>query len=133
MTKWFTQRANAETIVAMLTLFCTLTLLPGALWQWQAPNIEELFVLALTAIFATGGHYALTKALDAAPISATQPVTFLQLVWATLMGVLLFGEALDVWVLIGGGIIVASASYISYRESVAARTAITPPANAPKT
>jgi len=50
-----------------------------------------------------------------------------------LMGVFIFGEAIDAYVILGGGMIVAAASYISYRESVVARKQITPPANVPPT
>jgi drug/metabolite transporter (DMT)-like permease len=132
MAKSFTASEDSGAIVAMLSLFCTLTLLPGALWQWRQPTGEELGWLALTAVFATAGHYTLTKAFEAAPITVTQPVQFLQLVWATLLGMAVFGEPADPYVLAGGGIIVASATYISHREAVLARRARTPPATATK-
>lgn len=120
-TKQLTGRASPEVIIAMLTLFCTLTLMPGALMQWQTPSLHEVLLLALTAVVATAGHYSMTRALKAAPISVTQPVIFMQLVWAAALGVLMFGEPLDAYVLTGGGIIVAAATYISYREAKAAR------------
>lgn len=132
MAKRFTDSEEPGVIVFMLSLFCTLTLLPGAVWQWRTPTGEEVFWLTLTAIFATVGHYTLTQAFKAAPITVTQPVSFLQLVWATLLGMMVFGEAADPFVLLGGGIIVASATYISHREAVMARAARTPPAPATK-
>ena len=110
-------------VVAMLSVFCTLVLLPFALWEWRTPTGVELFWLFMTSVFATSGHYTLTKAFAAAPITVTQPVTFLQLLWATLLGVTLFGEQPDVWLFVGGAIIVAAVTYISHRESVVARRA----------
>ncbi|MEM6726919.1 MAG: EamA family transporter, partial [Pseudomonadota bacterium] len=44
-------------------------------------------------------------------------VTFLQLVWATLIGLLLFGEAIDSFVILGGLMIIAAVSYITWREA----------------
>jgi drug/metabolite transporter (DMT)-like permease len=132
LAKKFTDDEDPGVIVFMLSLFCTLTLLPGAVMQWRDPTWDEIFWLALTAVFATLGHYTLTQAFKAAPITVTQPISFLQLVWATLLGMMVFGEALDPWVLVGGGIIVASATYISHREAVLARRAHTPPAPATK-
>jgi len=79
------------------------------------------------------GHYALTRAFQAAPLTVTQPVGFLQLVWAALLGVLLFGEPLDPFVFIGVGMVVAAATYISHREAQAARRLRTPPAVATET
>lgn len=121
MAKKLTDRADPAVIVGMLSVFCTVTLLPGALMQWRDPTLEEVLWLALTAVVATTGHYTLTRAFRAAPITVTQPVAFLQLVWAALLGMVVFGEALDPFVFLGGGIVVASATYISHREALAAR------------
>ncbi|MGO1119350.1 DMT family transporter [Rhodovibrionaceae bacterium A322] len=128
--KKLTEEEDSGAIVAFLSLTCMLVLLPGAIYQWRAPTYEELGWLALTALFATLGHYTLTRAYQAAPITVTQPFSFLQLVWAALMGLLLFGEEVDKFVILGGAIIVASVSYISHREAVVARQQITPAAAA---
>jgi drug/metabolite transporter (DMT)-like permease len=117
--KKLTQSESPAVIVAMLSIFCTLTLLPGALLEWRSPTAGELFLLFLTAVFATAGHYTLTRAFEAAPITVTQPVAFLQLVWAALLGLIAFGEPLDPWIFLGGGIVVAAVTYIAHREAVA--------------
>ena len=116
LTKRFTRSASADEIVTMLTLFCTAALLPAALLQWQTPALADWFWLFVTAIAATLGHYSMTRALHAAPISLLQPFTFLQLVWATLAGLVLFGEEPELAVFIGATLIVAATSYISHRE-----------------
>jgi drug/metabolite transporter (DMT)-like permease len=126
--KRLTQEVDSAVIVGMLSLACTIVLLPGALLQWRDPTWEEVGWLALTAAFATAGHYTLTRAFRAAPLTVTQPIGFLQLVWAALMGVFLFGEAVDPFVFLGGGVVVAAATYISHREAAAARRTRTPPA-----
>ncbi|MEM9060956.1 MAG: DMT family transporter [Pseudomonadota bacterium] len=130
--KKFTDDAPSGVIVGMLSLFCTITLLPGAILHWRDPTLEEVAWLTLTAVLATLGHYTMTQAFRCAPVTVTQPVGFLQLVWATILGVVAFGEPIDPFVLLGGGIIVASATYISHREAVRARNAQTPPAAATK-
>ena len=121
MAKRLTALASPEAIVGMLTLLCTLALLPLAALDWQTPTVVDLGFLALTAVLATAGHWTMTKALQAAPVSVTQPVHFLQLVWASLIGVLFFGEAVDPWVVAGGAIIIGAASYIARREAQLAR------------
>ena len=86
---------------------------------------------------ATAGHFAMTLAFAAAPLTVTQPITFLQLVWATALGVLVFGEAADLWVMIGGAIIIGSVTFLTWREAqlkrVSGRDGATPSVNAPKT
>ncbi len=130
MAKKLTQHASPDVIVAMLSVVCSLVLLPGAVMQWQTPTLAEIGWLAATAFFATLGHYTLTRALQAAPISVTQPISFLQLVWATILGIVAFGEAIDPFVILGGGVIVAAASYISHREAQEAKREITLPSPA---
>ncbi len=132
MTKSLTGKTDSQTIVAMLTLFCTIFLLPLAMLDWRTPTSIELFWLFITALCATFGHYAMTRALDAAPISVTQPITFLQLVWASLLGILLFNEPVDPFVILGGTIIVGAATFISHREAKRATKPVTPPASAAK-
>jgi drug/metabolite transporter (DMT)-like permease len=56
-----------------------------------------------------------------AEVSVTQPAKFLQLIWATLIGFLLFDEFPTVWTWIGAAIVVAAVSYIAHREAVARR------------
>lgn len=126
--KGLSARESPTLVVAMLSVFVTLGIAPFAIWSWQTPSLHDVAWLALVACFATAGHFTMTKALAAAPLMVTQPVTFLQLVWATLLGALVFGEAMDVFVLLGGGVIIAAVSFISYREWVVARAARTPPA-----
>ena len=81
----------------------------------------------LVACFATAGHYTMILAFRAAPVTVTQPVAFLQLVWATMLGALVFMEPVDNWVMLGGAIIVAAISFISWREAKVRRESITPP------
>ena len=131
LAKQMTRTVDPAVIVGMLSVGCTLVLLPGAIMVWRTPTAEELGWLALTACVATAGHYTMTRAFQAAPLTVTQPVGFLQLVWAMLLGMTVFGEPLDPWVMIGGAIIVASATYISHREALRARRT-TPPAPATK-
>ena len=119
--KKLTDRADPSAIVGMLSVVCVIVLLPGAILQWRDPTLEELMWLALTAVFATAGHYTQTRAFRAAPITVTQPIMFLQLVWAALLGMALFDEALDPFVFLGGAIVIGAATYISHREAVAAR------------
>jgi len=119
LTKKLTSTEQLSVIVATLSIICSITLLPFALINWVKPDLIEFALLVLTGVLATIGHFTLTKALTLAPIAVLQPVSFLQLLWATLFGVLLFGESIDGFVVLGGIILVISISYIAHRESVA--------------
>lgn len=130
--KKLTAQENSSMIVGLLSVGCTLTLLPGAILQWRPPTVEEIGWLSLSALLATTGHFTLSKAFAAAPITVTQPLSFLQLVWATVIGVMLFGEPIDPFVVLGSLIVVSAVTYISHREIQARKHASTPPAVATK-
>ncbi len=108
-------------VVAMLSIMVPIGLAPMAYAQWITPTLEQLGWLFLVAVFATAGHFTMTFAFRAAPMTVTQPVTFLQLVWASTLGAVMFGEPIDGWVVLGGLVIMASVSFITWRESVAKR------------
>jgi drug/metabolite transporter (DMT)-like permease len=124
--------AGAGVVVAMLSLSVTVVLAPVAVAVWVPVSWAQLGWLGLVAAFATVAHYCMTRAFAAAPLSVTQPVTFLQLVWATLLGSLAFGEPVDPLVLLGGAVIIGAISYITWRESSAHRRPVTPPPEATK-
>ena len=119
-------------VVGMLSIFVTLGLAPLAALDWIAPTGRELAFLAAVACFATAGHYTMTLAFAAAPVTVTQPVTFLQLVWATLLGALMFAEPVDIWVVIGGFVILSSVTFITWREAMLKGRVITPHSNETK-
>mgnify|MGYP003388846233 FL=1 len=111
------ERSSSE-IVAMLSVFTTIFLIPSAIYSWEPISLEALLILAFTALIATIGHITMTQAIKAAPMVVTQPILFLQLVWASMVGLFLFDEQFDLYVIIGGTIIMICVCYVSYREHV---------------
>ncbi len=130
--KRLSEQAPASVVVAMMSLTVCLGLAPFAAMHWVAPSALQCAVLACTAFFATAGHYAMTRAFAAAPLTVTQPVVFLQLIWASLLGALVFAEPVDLWVLVGGAVMIGAISYIIWRESRQRRSVVTPPPDATK-
>ncbi len=124
LAKALSKRVSAEVVVFMLSTVVPLVLVPFVFFVWETPTTTELFVLFLTSFFATAAHYCMTRAFACAPQSAIQPVTFLQLVWATILGAVLFGEGFDIYVIGGGALIMAAVTFITIREARAkSRTA----------
>jgi len=118
--KKLTETETSASIVAYMSVFVTLALLLPALLVWRTPTLTELGWLFVTAIFATAGHYTFTRAMQTVELTVLQPFSFLQLVWATLLGFYAFSEVPDVWTLTGGAVIIASVTYIAHREARAA-------------
>ena len=117
LAKVMVRDVRPSVVVAHLSIWVTLALIPFAWAVWEPPGLRDMGILCVVASFATAGHYFMTLALQAAPVSVTQPVTFLQLIWATLLGTLAFHERIDVWVIAGGTLILAAVSFITWREA----------------
>jgi drug/metabolite transporter (DMT)-like permease len=129
--KVLADEVNAGVVVGLLSVFVTIGLAPFAAADWITPNTREIMFLLGVAVFATAGHYTMTLAFAAAPMTVTQPVTFLQLVWATLLGAVWFAEPVDIWVILGGIVILGSVTFITWREAMLKRS-VTPDASATK-
>lgn len=124
--KIMADETSPAVVVGMLSLTVTIGLAPFAYAVWVPPTWEQLGWLFLVAVFATAGHFTMTMAFKAAPLTVTQPVTFLQLIWATLLGAIVFAEPADIYVIIGGAMIIAAISYITLREAMLRRRQVTP-------
>ncbi|MFN3578485.1 MAG: EamA family transporter, partial [Tabrizicola sp.] len=107
----------ASVVVAVLSVTVAAGLAPIAAWVWQPVSPAQLAWLAAVAALATLGHYTMTRAFRAAPLAVTQPVTFLQILWATLLGTLVFAEPVDGLVILGGALIVGAVSLNTWAEA----------------
>lgn len=130
--KRMADETGAAVTVTMLSLTVTLGLAPLAAWNWVTPTGHEVLLLFGVAFLATTGHYTMSLALAAAPVTVTQPVGFLQLVWAVLLGALVFNEGIDIWVIVGGLVIISAISFMAWREALLKRRLRTPVAPATK-
>ena len=108
---------SSITITAYMNLLLTpLTLVPALLvWQW--PTSAQYPLLFAVAIMGTLAHIAMAQAFKYADATVVLPYEFIRLVWAALLGLLIFAEIPSLWTIAGGFVIFASTTYIVYREA----------------
>ena len=115
--KQLTRTESTATIVAYLTLLMIpVTAMPAAL-VWQSPNVEQLAILVLIGTLGSGGHICFIQAYRLADVGMGEPMILFRLVWASVLGFLVFAEVPGIEVWIGGAMIVAATSYVARRES----------------
>jgi drug/metabolite transporter (DMT)-like permease len=114
VTKVLTAR---DTSVTVMIYVATMTLgayvLPG-LAVWRHPSAEDAVLLLVIGIFGPLGQYLGIRAFELADASFLAPFDYLRLVFATLIGFVLFGELPDFWGVIGAFVIILSALLISF-------------------
>ena len=104
-------------ILVALNFIVTVTLAPFAIAFWVTPSIQEVLFLSIVALFATAGHFTMTMALKLAPITITQPISYVQIVWASCIGFVFFGETISFWFSVGASLIILSSLYVTYTTS----------------
>ena len=115
--KVLTRVDRSDVMVFWQHLVVSLALLPFALALWTMPSPGQWALLAVCGVFGAGGHYCMVRAFRIADISAVQSVRFLELVWAAILGFLMFGSAPEGWTLAGGMLILASTLWLARSES----------------
>lgn len=115
--KRLTNSDDPDKVVFITTVMMTpLTLLPALhVWEWPRPDLWPF--LALFGPVAVIGHVTMARAFVATEASIVMGVDFARLPFAVLYGYLAFGEIIDGWTWVGGGIIFASNVYIVRREA----------------
>ncbi|CUH83130.1 DMT family transporter [Thalassovita mediterranea] len=81
------------------------------------PSLSATPWLVLIALAGLLAHFCMTTALKLAPASVVMPVDFLRLPLIAVLGLLVYGEALDLWVLVGA-VIIFTANSINIRAEL---------------
>jgi drug/metabolite transporter (DMT)-like permease len=89
-------------------------------WWWEPMAPRDMPLMAMLCCTGVAGHWCLIKAYDLAEASAVQPFAYLQLVFASVLGITIFHEALQPHVALGALIVVAAGLFTLWRERVRA-------------
>jgi drug/metabolite transporter (DMT)-like permease len=89
----------------------------GVLFFWVTPSFEQWLVLGWLGFLGALGHYLMIKAYAIAPASLLAPFDYASLIWATILGFVVFGDLPDSWTVLGAIIIMSSGLYLIRRES----------------
>ncbi|GHC75851.1 DMT family transporter [Limoniibacter endophyticus] len=107
--------------VLMSTLTTVAVTITGAilvvpLGGWVEPTPANTAPLLVSAVFVLIGYQFVIKAMRVGEISIISPFRYTNLLFAVIYGILIFGELPDIYMIIGGLIVVGSGLYTLYRE-----------------
>lgn len=85
-------------------------------WFWEPMIARDWFWMGCLCVTGVTGHWLLIRCYEAAEASAVQPFAYLQLAFAAIIGISLFGETVSANVAIGCAIIVAAGLFTFWRE-----------------
>jgi len=105
------------TIVFYFTLAGAVLGLASLPFGWVIPDLGTLGLLIAAGLVGGVGQLFLTEALRRAPVAVVAPFDYTQLVWASLLGFLVWGETPRLATLIGAVVVAGSGVYILLRET----------------
>lgn len=89
--------------------------------QWHVLSLYNFTILMVASVVGIVGYFAITTAARIGEMSAIAPFRYSRLVFALIIGFLVFGERPDGWMLLGSAILISTGIYAIYRERVVAR------------
>ena len=103
-------------IVFYFTVFGTLISAVPLAWSWESPKPEIWWILILMGLLASVGQFLLTKGYSLAPAAQVGPFTYGNVVFATFLGWMFWGEGLDflTWV---GAFLICIAGIVTTRKT----------------
>ncbi len=117
-----TEGATTTLVWTALTGFVVLSaLLP---FNAVMPTATELALGLLIGLTSTLAQWLLIQAYRYGDASVLAPFSYIQLVWSTAAGYIVFAAVPDLWTFVGMGVIVASGIYTAHRERIRARDRI---------
>lgn len=99
---------------------------PLGLAAWEPMSGPDAALMAALCVTGSLGHWLLIKAYEVAEASAVQPFAYLQLVFGSAIGVVVFGETVEARVVAGAALVVGAGLFALWRERIAARAGRVP-------
>ncbi|CTQ49841.1 DMT family transporter [Jannaschia donghaensis] len=89
------------------------------IWFWEPMTLPDWGWMAALCVSGAAGHWLLIRCYEVAEASVVQPFAYLQLVFASLIGITIFDEVLEMHVLLGAGIVLSAGLFTLWRARVA--------------
>ena len=118
MTRFAARKDTAATSFFWTGTVGSVVMTGVGIWFWEPMGQSDWLWMALLCVTGALGHWLLIKTYELAEASAVQPFAYLQLVFASALGMAVFGDTLRTNVMIGAAIIVGAGLFTLFRERV---------------
>lgn len=85
---------------------------------WKAPDATAWLIMVTTGAVFGFGHYLLIRAFEVAAVSTLSPFLYTQIIWVTIISIVVFDQFPDQFSILGTAIVIGSGLYIWHRESL---------------
>jgi len=115
-TRRLTESETTSSIVFYFSLICAIAALVTWPFGWVTPTTAEFAALAGTGLLGGAAHIVLTESYRHAAASVLAPFDYTSMIFALVLGYVLFGELPTVAIVIGSVIIASAGLFVIWRE-----------------
>src|SRR6516165_1059545 len=117
MTRILARTDSNATTLFYSNIVGAVALIPALPFIWTTPT-DPLIITLMVMIGAVGGfgHYLLIAAHRLAPAAVLSPFIYTEIVWVSILGLLVFRDVPSRWTIAGATIVIGSGLYILHRE-----------------
>ena len=116
LTRYVSRKDGAITSFFWMGMGGTVTMSVVSFFTWEGISQEYWMWLLLMCIISAISHFLMVKTLQLAEASVIQPFSYLQLVFASFIGVIFFSETIHEMILIGTFIVITAGLFTFWRE-----------------
>lgn len=116
LTRYVSREDGAITSFFWMGMGGTVTMSVVSFFTWEGISQEYWMWLLLMCIISAISHFLMVKTLQLAEASVIQPFSYLQLVFASFIGVIFFSETIHEMILIGTFIVITAGLFTFWRE-----------------
>ncbi len=116
LTRYVARKDSAETSFFWTGIAGAVAITLIGPFFWEPIIGNDWWVMGILCLTGAGGHFLLIKAYEVAEASTVQPFAYFQLVFAASIGLTVFGETVDMWIVLGAGLIIGSGLFTLWRE-----------------
>ncbi|TDE38999.1 DMT family transporter [Antarcticimicrobium sediminis] len=116
LTRYVARRDRTETSFFYTGTAGAVMMTAIGLWFWEPMTGPDWVWMAVLCVTGVSGHWLLIKCYEVAEAGAVQPFAYFHLIWAAILGTVIFNEVLRSNIVIGAGIIVLAGLFTLWRE-----------------
>src|SRR5262249_56847491 len=117
MTRRLVRTETSISILFWSALIVTVASAATAITGWRPVSLPAAAWFLAAGLLNTGAHFLLIEAFRMAEAAVVAPMRYTSLIWATVVGYLVWNDLPDAWVLVGAAVIVASGIYMIRSET----------------
>lgn len=117
MSKILSRDHNPTTLVFYANAASVLLCAVPAAYYWITPTMDQLLLIAGLGMTTFCAQYSMISAYKNADVTMVTPFEYLRIIFAAIVGYIIFSEVPDIWTITGGTIICVSTLFIAFREA----------------